>query len=252
METDKMKYIPLVKDNYTEHILDGVLIHKDGIEIQYNGCIKFFITPDRNPHKILPKIGDIALFYGKGFGYEIAGLQINDKLVYYHTQEERDLKHKNWVEKTNQEYMESHKKLMEKIKDEPSFETVSVSGFGSGYERACQLMLRAGIKFLDENEFHFDYKTIKGVYGICFSDTPWSKELDKILLDAVGGDCTGAMHQCVIGHLQQIKEHGYDWWLNNSPEERRFTYPNELPVPSFLTQDETKKEDNINAYPCFL
>jgi len=233
-----MKYEPLVKDNYETHILDDVKLQDDGtIELRYNGCVCFYIGADKNPHKILPKIGDTALFYGRGLGYPVAGVQINDKLIFYKNQEERDLERKNWIEKTNKRYREDHANLIEQIKDEPEFETISLSGFGSGYERVCQLMLRAGIKHLDENEFHFDYTTIKGVYGICFSDAPWSKELDKVLLAAAGGDCTGAMHQCVIGHLQQIKEHGYDWWLNHFPKERRFTYPHELPAPSFLSSN---------------
>jgi len=230
-----MIYEPLVKDNYLTETLDSVKLYEDGsIEIKYDNCICFYITPERNPHKVLPRIGDTALFYGEGRWRPVHGIQINDQLVFYETQEERDLKRKNWIEDTNKQYKKDHTELMEKIRNDEQFETISLSGFGSGYERVCQMMLRAGIKFLDENEFHFDYQTIKGVYGVCFSDAPWSKKLDEVLLAAADGDCTGAMHQCVIGHLQKIKEHGYVWWLNNVPKERRFTYPHELPEPSFL------------------
>ena len=104
-------------------------------------------------------------------------------------------------------------------------ETVDISGFGGGYEKACQLMLRAGIKFLKENpDFHFDYQGFKEVYGLCWSDTPWCKELDKVLFDSTekSGGATGAMHQAVIGHLTYIHKHGYKKWLEEFPKGRRY------------------------------
>lgn len=224
------EYEPLVKEKYEKHVLTDVILRNKGYEIKHGGW-SFWVSHENNPNNIIPKIGDTAFFYGEGVGHTVLGLQINDNLVFFKTreEEERDRKTmiKAWKERDKKKYIN----LMEKIKGESEFETVDVSGFGSGYERACQLMIQAGIKFLKDNEFHFDYYTYKGVYGICVSNAPWSKELDKALTEAVGGDCTGAMHQCVIGHLQYIHKHGYDKWLSSFPKERRYIYPHDLPPP---------------------
>ncbi len=228
------QYEPLVNEKYEEHILTDVTLRKGGFEIQH-GPWGFWISNEENPKKIMPKIGDTAFFYGDGFGRPVLGIQLNDKLVFFRTREEEERDRwamlETWRKRDEREYAE----LMEKIKDEPEFETVNVSGFGSGYERACQLMIRAGVKFLKENEFHFDYYLLEGVYGLCLSDAPWSKELDKVLREAVDGDCTGAMHQCVIGHLKFIYENDYEKWLNEFPKERRYIYPRELPPPRGIT-----------------
>ena len=237
------QYQPLAKESFYERTLTDVVLNKDGFEIKH-GAMCFYISNDKNQKKVTPKIGDVALFYGDGPFRPVLGLQINDQMVFFTTREEHKRKVDAWIKSNKENSQREYLELMEKIKDEPSFETISVSGFGGDYERACQLMIQAGVKFLDENEFHFDYQTISGVYGLCFSDAPWSKDLEKVLLEAVDGDCTGAMHQCVIGHLQKIKEHGYEWWVNHFPEERRYMYPSELPPPPGGVELTKKSETN--------
>lgn len=139
----------------------------------------------------------------------------------------------DWRENTKKQYDKEYAELMDKIQNEEPFETVDISGMGSGYERTCQLMLKAGMKFLKKNpDFHFDYQGFKNVYGICFSDTPWAKDLDKILQKASNNNCTGAMHQCVIGHLSYIHKYGYKKWLKEFST-RRYVYPRELPNHNF-------------------
>ena len=223
---------PLVSEKYEKSIINDVILLKDGFEIKH-GMWSFYLTNDKNKKKIVPKIGDTAFFYGDGIGFEVLGIQINNELIFFESREERKIQKENWINQTRKKYLDEYKQLMEKIKDEESFLTINISGMGSGYERACQLMLRAGIKFLDENEFHFDYYGFENIYGVCITDTPWGKQLDKILMDAVGGDCTGAMHQVVIEHLMYIHKNGYEKWLSTVPKNRRYIYPKELPEPSF-------------------
>ena len=224
-------YKPLVAEKYKKRVVTDVLLQDGGFEIHFGSLVHWLPTV-RNPHKIVPKIGDTAFCYGDGFGRPVLGLQLNDKLVFFNTREEHERDRQAMIRGWKERDKKKHVELMEKIKDEPPFETVDVSGMGSGYERACQLMIQSGIKFLKDNEFHFDYYTYKGVYGICVSDAPWSKDLDKALIDAAGGDCSGAMHQCVIGHLQIIHKQGYDKWVRSFPKGRRYMYPKELPAPN--------------------
>ena len=55
-------------------------------------------------------------------------------------------------------------------------------------------------------------KTYKNIYGIV-DMSPLFDEGKKAMLKAVNNDCTGAMMQCVTGHLQYIVENGYDKWF---------------------------------------
>ena len=100
--------------------------------------------------------------------------------------------------------------------------TVDISGMGGGYELCCQTMLLRGMAFLAQNpDFNFEgaYETYRGIYGVCFSETEQAKSLDEVITKNT--DCTGAMHQAVIGNLMFIHKNGYQAWLNefkDSPE----------------------------------
>jgi predicted GIY-YIG superfamily endonuclease len=52
---------------------------------------------------IVPVKGDKIKLYGNGLGSPVRGIVINDKVVYYRTVEEQEEKHKNDVEKFNNE-----------------------------------------------------------------------------------------------------------------------------------------------------
>lgn len=182
---------------------------------------------------ILPKVGGIVAVksWGGRFG-QIMGIQINGKVAFDKSDADMEAEHKAFCEKFHRDEWEGYYKTLEQIKDEEPFETVDISGMSGGYEVACQRMLRAGLNYLKEHkDFHFDYEGFKRVYGVCFTETPWGKDLDKVLMDAVNNDCTGAMHQAVIGHLAYIHKHGIDVWLKQFPK-RRYSFPMELPKPN--------------------
>lgn len=96
-----------------------------------------------------------------------------------------------------------------------------ISGMGGGYEEACQKMLQAGYDWLvDRREkarmekgtsLNLQTSGFKGVYGIIEPESEDAKELSKAVTDAVD-DCTGAMHQAVMGHLFYINKHGIEAW----------------------------------------
>jgi len=180
-------------------------------------------------YKLEPKVGDTMEVYGD-IGRPIQGICINGKTLFFKGELQLEDEHNKWKEKTQKEYDQRYKELMREIKDEESFITVDISGMGGGYERSCQLMLRAGIEYLkDKPDFVWDYKKYENIYGICWSDSEQANELDKVLMDATGEfGCTGAMHQCVISHLSYIHKNGYDKWLEDC-KDRQYTYPQELP-----------------------
>lgn len=99
-----------------------------------------------------------------------------------------------------------------------------ISGFGGDYEDACRAMVRAGLLFWDDQPERFDphYKGMQNVYGICIDDNDDARALDKAILAAVDGDCTGAMHQAAIEHILAIRRHGWGWYVTEmrKPDEQ--------------------------------
>ena len=94
------------------------------------------------------------------------------------------------------------------------FQTINISGFPSGYEAACQKMLRNGLRWLQEHpdfDFTTSYHGFRGLYGVVVADNKASKALDKAMIADL--DATGAMHQAVVGHLAYIHKNGHEQWI---------------------------------------
>ena len=92
-----------------------------------------------------------------------------------------------------------------------TLEMGEISGFGGGYEKCCQDMLEAGVKWLNAHA-NADLKghTYANVYGVMMADSDDAKDLSKCISDASGPDgCTGAMHQAVLSNLFYIAKHGW-------------------------------------------
>lgn len=94
--------------------------------------------------------------------------------------------------------------------------TIELSGMGTEYETACQVMLMRGINYLKKHpEFDFKaYQSAPNIYGICMSTSSDAEKLDKFITRGVHP--SGAQHQCVIGHLAYIHKHGYDKWIEDA------------------------------------
>ena len=46
---------------------------------------------------VQPRVGDLARFYGKGIGFEVRGLVLSGRVVFYRTAEEQEERHRQWV-----------------------------------------------------------------------------------------------------------------------------------------------------------
>lgn len=108
------------------------------------------------------------------------------------------------------------KEKIEDSKDEFDIRGISdISGFGrtSGYEHGCQTMLQAGVDWLrNKKKVNLKVKTYKNIYGVLEPKSKDAKELSKVICKAVDNDCTGAMHQAVMGHLFFITNKGLEKW----------------------------------------
>ena len=87
-----------------------------------------------------------------------------------------------------------------------------ISGFGGGYEKCCQDMLEAGVLWMTGQDKAPDLHghTFKNIYGLFKADSDDAKAMEKVVLDAAGGDATGAMHHAVMSRLFYINQHGWD------------------------------------------
>jgi len=97
-----------------------------------------------------------------------------------------------------------------------------ISGFGGGYEAACQAMVIAGLEYWDENpEFNPQYRGFQGVFGLLVEDNEDAKILDGILIAAANGDSTGAMHQASVNHIFAARRLGWEEYLRQLAEHNK-------------------------------
>lgn len=95
--------------------------------------------------------------------------------------------------------------------------TVNISGFGAGYEDACQRMLWKGVAYLAEVQPPVDIwdgaKQSANIIGVMSTEGAGLKALEAAVTQGEP-DITGAMHQAVMNHLAYIHRNGVDGWLN--------------------------------------
>lgn len=99
--------------------------------------------------------------------------------------------------------------------------TINLSGMGGGYEWTCQKMLENGIKWIKANpdkKRKVVFSGFKNVYGVVVAESPEAKELEKAIMEGID-DATGAMFQCVTGHLRFLAHHNHQEWLDEFVKE---------------------------------
>lgn len=93
--------------------------------------------------------------------------------------------------------------------------TFDLSGMGGGYEDMCQLMLWRGVLHLAEAkppvEMWQRATEYKNLYGIMETEGPDLEALEAAIMRPGEGQ-SGAMHQCVMGHLRFIHMQGLEAW----------------------------------------
>jgi len=101
---------------YKEHVIDA--IKSDDALNMWDICVDksaYMLIPKHAT--FIPKVGMKAKFYGRGFGYPVRGVVIEDTVMFYRTKEEEETKHKNWVQnkiKEDKARFEKNKDAMDK------------------------------------------------------------------------------------------------------------------------------------------
>ena len=102
-------------------------------------------------------------------------------------------------------------------------DTFSLSGFGGGYEDQCQRMLWRGVAYLAEHKPDVKMwdgaKECANIYGVMIVEGTELKALEAAIMKP-GDDVTGAMHQCVMGHLAYIHRNGMEKWREELAQHR--------------------------------
>ena len=88
-----------------------------------------------------------------------------------------------------------------------------ISGLGGDYEEDCRKMLKVGLEYWDSHSnLNPKFMGYEDIYGIISEENEDAKALSKAVVDAVE-DCTGAMHQAVIGTIFWVHKNGWDEYV---------------------------------------
>jgi hypothetical protein len=89
-----------------------------------------------------------------------------------------------------------------------------ISGFGGGYEETCRKMVIAGVEWADKKgNANPTWKESPQVTGITIDENDDAKELQKVMCEASGNDCTGAMMQACMNHVLYVMKNGWDKYV---------------------------------------
>ena len=96
-----------------------------------------------------------------------------------------------------------------------------ISGFGGVYEAFCRKMVITGMEYLDNNpDAKITFKTYKNIYGVTFDESKDCEEMQKLMVEATGGDCTGAMMQACLQHIKYAQINGWDKYISEMEKPR--------------------------------
>lgn len=104
--------------------------------------------------------------------------------------------------------------MSEEIRYRHTAEMGEISGFGGEYEECCQDMLEAGVKWLLENKpKELVMAGDPNIFGLLLMKSEEAEALSKAVIEASGGEATGAMHHSVMSRLYYIDGHGWDAYV---------------------------------------
>jgi hypothetical protein len=89
-----------------------------------------------------PKAGDVIRYYGKGSGYTVRGVVIDDWVYFYRTVEQDQIHHEE------QTYGKNCAEMLQRWDAGKSIWTIESGGFSPGYEQALQLTMMEVLRVL--------------------------------------------------------------------------------------------------------
>jgi hypothetical protein len=170
------------------------------------------------PSDFTPKVGDIATLFGRGFGYAVRGLIINDREVWYKTPEEQEAADKAWLaEYDRKQALIPKRPPITAFGRTFSHEMSEISGFGGGYETCCRAMVLAGVECLSKNDNAPDDELEAHMLAAEYSHEGTTRR--------AGDDCTGAMFGCSKSHAKHAHQIGWDAYVAKMTTAQRESHP---------------------------
>lgn len=118
-----------------------------GFSITVEAGFSFFI---KKKYEITPKVGDKIRFYGKGFGYRVRGISINNQVLFYQSEEDFQVSQKeNQYGKTSQDWLD-------RWDAGTSVWSVEMGGLGPGYEQCIQIIGAETLRILLDMKPNFE------------------------------------------------------------------------------------------------
>jgi len=102
-------------NEYKEYALINAKDSKDGWDLETDSGWHLFVNKIDNH---VPKPGHVVRFYGKGIGFAVRGIDIDNVNYYYLTPDQSEAGHKKWCENLDKERRESYAKNKDKYKEE--------------------------------------------------------------------------------------------------------------------------------------
>lgn len=96
---------------------------------------------------IVPEVGMIARFYGKGMGYNVRGLYLNGEKCYYRTEAEEEIHFKEGL------YGKDVVEWLKRWDEGKSVWSIEMGGIGPGYEQAIQITAVELVRFCVEKQY---------------------------------------------------------------------------------------------------
>jgi len=137
-------FYPVNDDNVEETKIKSVNVSGDGWIILCDTGYSFCVPGDS---QIVPEPGMTARFHGKGKGYAVRGLFLDDVEVFYST--EMEAKEKNEIDM----YGADTSEWLSRWDEGKSVWSIEMGGLGPGYEQAIQITCAETIRHLLKKQY---------------------------------------------------------------------------------------------------
>lgn len=121
---------PKNDQQFTETKIASLKTVDSGVELTFEDGWSMFVT---DPMPVEPKEGMTLRLYGKGIGFQVRGLFIDGRKVYYRTASEQEKATEDAL------YGSDNSEVLRRWDDGESVFSISMGGFGPGYEQALQI-----------------------------------------------------------------------------------------------------------------
>lgn len=114
LDNETLEYLKNDNEFYTHQLTNVVDWDEETWDLEFDGNAHLCCNKIKN---FIPKPGMTAKFYGRGIGFGVRGVVIEDKIMYYRTPQQAEEDHKKWCDEKNKEDAERFVKNKKRYDD---------------------------------------------------------------------------------------------------------------------------------------